>query len=74
MSGWFQKPENALTRANELTGLGHRREAVEVIQGVLSTRKHRLNWTPVHEKLQTKLLSICVELKDHRTAKDSLHQ
>ena len=38
------------------------------------TLKKKTTWTKTYELLMKKHLELCVELKDHYTAKDGLHQ
>jgi hypothetical protein len=50
-----------------------KRFALEQLHTIIaSKRKH--NWTKIDETLMNKHLELCVDLKDHRTAKDGLHQ
>jgi flagellar motor component MotA len=73
-----QKPENVLKRINELIASANgadreKRFALEQLHTIIaSKRKH--NWTKIDEALMKKHLELCVDLKDHRTAKDGLHQ
>ena len=37
-------------------------------------RKGGQQWTKTYEQVMKRHLELCVDLKDHRTAKDGLHQ
>jgi len=70
---WFQKPENALNRANELIVIGNKRDALKLLHDILTAKRHR-TWSKVHEAIMKRFFDICVELKLGRDAKDGLHQ
>eukprot|EP01116_Phalansterium_solitarium_P006298 TRINITY_DN185_c0_g1_i1.p1 TRINITY_DN185_c0_g1~~TRINITY_DN185_c0_g1_i1.p1 ORF type:complete len:1214 (+),score=437.05 TRINITY_DN185_c0_g1_i1:175-3642(+) len=69
----FAKPENALKRAEELIGIERKPEALTVLHSVITAKKFR-TWQPVLEKILLKYVSLCVELKKGRLAKEGLHQ
>lgn len=50
-----------------------KRFALEQLHNIVSGAK-RKQWQKVYEPIMKKHLELCVELKDHRTAKDGLHQ
>ena len=77
----IQKPEYVLKRANDLinTAMGsgerEKRMALEQIHAHISIkRKNGSVWNKTYEALMKRHLELCVDLKDHRTAKDGLHQ
>eukprot|EP00640_Fibrocapsa_japonica_P000291 CAMPEP_0113937048 /NCGR_PEP_ID=MMETSP1339-20121228/3751_1 /TAXON_ID=94617 /ORGANISM="Fibrocapsa japonica" /LENGTH=893 /DNA_ID=CAMNT_0000939673 /DNA_START=127 /DNA_END=2808 /DNA_ORIENTATION=+ /assembly_acc=CAM_ASM_000762 len=72
-SHWFNKPENALKRAQELIGIGNKQVAMELLHGVLTARRFK-TWQKAYELIMLKYLDLCVELQQHRYAKDGLHQ
>ncbi|KAF0699950.1 Aste57867_9500 [Aphanomyces stellatus] len=82
MSHFFQKPENALKRANELLNTPNvdvnvlkrqKRDALEVLHEALIAKKNR-TWQPTHEELMLTYLNITIDLQLGRIAKDGLHQ
>jgi translation initiation factor 3 subunit A len=72
-STWFNKPENALKRANELCAIGNPNAALELLHGVFSARRYK-TWQQAYETLMIKYLDLCIDLQKHREAKDGLHQ
>lgn len=50
-----------------------KRIALEQLHSVLSV-KRKGTWTKAHEGLMKRHLELCIDLKDHLTAKDGLHQ
>ena len=70
---FFHKPENALKRANELINVGNKNMALQLLHDMLTTRKSRA-WQKPFETIALKYLDLCVELQQHRHAKDGLHQ
>ncbi|XP_076368873.1 eukaryotic translation initiation factor 3 subunit a [Tachypleus tridentatus] len=73
MPTYFQRPENALKRANEFIDVGKKQRALDALYDVIKSRKHR-TWTKIHEPIMTKYLELCVELKKSHTAKEGLFQ
>ncbi|EQC27359.1 hypothetical protein SDRG_14801 [Saprolegnia diclina VS20] len=82
MSHFFQKPENALKRANELLNTPNvdanvmkrqKRSALEILHEALIAKKNR-TWQPTHEELMLTYLTITIDLQLGRIAKDGLHQ
>ena len=70
---YFHKPENALKRATELSYIGNKKAALQVLHDVLTAKKSR-TWQLVLEQIMTKYVDICVDLQMHRHVKDGLHQ
>ena len=69
----FQKPENALRRADELISVGRKDDALVALHDVLSSKRHR-TWQPAIEAVILRFLSVCVEEKKGKAAKDGLIQ
>jgi hypothetical protein len=74
MAQTFQKPENALRRAEELIEVGKKVDALETLHSALQHRKFRNLWTTVIEKIMIKHLELCVELKKMKHAREGLYQ
>lgn len=73
MPEYFQRPENALKRAQEFLDVGKLKPALDVLSDVLRSKKHR-TWQKVHEQIITKYLQLCVELRKSQAAKEGLYQ
>ena len=67
----FQKPENALKRAEELVIVGQRGAALQTLHDVITSKRHR-TWHKVLEQIMFRYIDLCVELKKGRYAKDGL--
>ncbi|KFM57471.1 Eukaryotic translation initiation factor 3 subunit A, partial [Stegodyphus mimosarum] len=70
---YFQRPENALKRANEFIDVGKKQRALDALYDVIKSRKHR-TWQKIHEPIMSKYLELCVELKKSHLAKEGLFQ
>lgn len=46
---------------------------MEQLHAIISVAKKR-QWNKIYEVIMKRLVELCVDLKDHRTAKDGLHQ
>eukprot|EP00941_MAST-03F_sp_MAST-3F-sp1_P006388 g6388.t1 len=73
MSRYFQSPANALRRAKELEAVGKEVAALDILQIMLKSRKHR-TWTKDHELIMKTFVDISVKLRDSSFTKDGLHQ
>eukprot|EP00795_Rhopilema_esculentum_P012434 gene12434-3101_t len=73
MPAYFQKPENALKRANEFVEVGTKEAALDVLYEVIKSKKHR-NWQKIHEPILKLYLTLCVQLKRSVSAKEGLYQ
>ncbi|ESO99059.1 hypothetical protein LOTGIDRAFT_142293 [Lottia gigantea] len=73
MPAYFQRPENALKRANEFMDVGKRQRALETLSDVIKSKRHR-TWQKVHEPIMQKYLQLCVELRKSHIAKEGLYQ
>ncbi|OQR75789.1 eukaryotic translation initiation factor 3 subunit A-like [Tropilaelaps mercedesae] len=70
---YFQRPENALKRAQEFIDVGKKTSALDALYDVIKSRKHR-TWQKVHEPIMKMYLELCVELKKSHVAKEGLFQ
>jgi len=70
----FQKPENALKRAEELIDVGKKQDALDTLHAAIQHRKFRNMWTQTIESIMLRHLELCVELKKMRTAREGLYQ
>jgi translation initiation factor 3 subunit A len=74
-----QKPENVLKRVNELIqskgklAEKDKKFALEQLHNIFSGPR-KLKWQKHFEPIMKRHLELCVDLKDHHTAKDGLHQ
>ena len=69
----FSKPENALKRAEEFINVGQKTSALQVLHDVISSRRFKA-WSQILEQIMLKCLTLCVELRKGKWAKDCLHQ
>jgi len=70
---YFQKPENALKRSEELISVGQRSSALDVLETVIKSKRHR-QWSPILEDIVKKFLSLCTETRQPRRAREGLVQ
>ncbi|XP_048249669.1 eukaryotic translation initiation factor 3 subunit A-like [Haliotis rufescens] len=73
MPTYFQRPENALKRANEFIDVGKKQRALDALYDVIKSKKHR-TWQKIHEPIMEKYLELCVELRKSHVAKEGLYQ
>ncbi|EMP31690.1 Eukaryotic translation initiation factor 3 subunit A [Chelonia mydas] len=73
MPVYFQRPENALKRANEFLEVGKKQPALDVLYDVMKSKKHR-TWQKIHEPIMLKYLELCVDLRKSHLAKEGLYQ
>ncbi|XP_064630088.1 eukaryotic translation initiation factor 3 subunit A-like [Lineus longissimus] len=73
MPTYFQRPENALKRANEFIDVGKKQRALDALYDVIKSKKHR-TWQKIHEPIMLKYLELCVDLKKSHVAKEGLYQ
>lgn len=75
----MQKPELIVKRANDIVNLGtgtgekEKRIALELLHGAISNKKRGV-WSKAYEGLMRRHVELSVDLKDHTTAKDGMHQ
>ncbi|RXG58416.1 Eukaryotic translation initiation factor 3 subunit A [Armadillidium vulgare] len=75
MSRSYQRPENALKRANEFIDVGKPSRALEVLYEVIKRGKMRTNYSEkLLEPIMFKYLELCVDLKKSHLAKEGLYQ
>jgi len=69
----FQKPENALKRAEELINVNQKSAALNALHEVITSKRHR-TWQKTLEKIMFKYVELCVDMKRGRFAKEGLIQ
>lgn len=74
MPVYFQRPENALKRANEFIEVGKKEPALDALYDVIKSKKHRTWQNKIHEPILFKYLELCVDLKRSHVAKEGLYQ
>ena len=72
MTQYFNNPENALRRASELIAVDSPKDALKALSGVLTSKRHRQNWSPVLEEIAIKYVDLCVQLGSVKSTKDCL--
>jgi len=60
---YFQKPESALKRAIEFEKVNQPLMAHELLAQTLNSKKHKTNWSPIHETIMMKFIDLSVSLK-----------
>ncbi|XP_026190697.1 eukaryotic translation initiation factor 3 subunit A [Cyclospora cayetanensis] len=71
----FQKPENALKRANELLSIGQQDAALRILHTAIGHRRFRSQgWDAVQEAIMLRHVQLCVDEGKLRLARDGLHQ
>ncbi|VDK46888.1 unnamed protein product [Anisakis simplex] len=70
---FFQKPETALKRAQELISVGKELDALETLHDTIKSKRHK-QWTKTHELIMLKHVELCVSLRRPHMAKDALFQ
>ncbi|KAE9417032.1 hypothetical protein Angca_003156 [Angiostrongylus cantonensis] len=70
---FFQKPETALKRAQELIQVGKESDALDTLHDTIKARRYK-QWTQTHEQIMMKHVELCVLLKKPHVAKDALFQ
>jgi len=76
------KPEHVLVRANDIvrsaTGTGEKEKIIALDQLHVTianaSKRKQSQWSKVYEQVMKRHVELCVDLKDHRAAKDGLHQ
>ena len=58
----------------EFIEVGKKVSALEVLNDVIRSRKHRQKWTTVHENIMVLYTDLCVQLQRSSYAKDGLYQ
>ncbi|CAM9450503.1 unnamed protein product, partial [Choristocarpus tenellus] len=57
----------------ELIAINNKHAALELLHSVFTTRRYK-TWQTAYETIMLKYLDLCVQLQQHRQAKDGLHQ
>ena len=57
----------------ELTNVGQKQDALQVLHDVMTSRRYRA-WQKPHEKIMFKYIDLCVDMRRGRFAKDGLIQ
>ncbi|VDN31008.1 unnamed protein product [Gongylonema pulchrum] len=70
---FFQKPETALKRAQELISVGKEQDALDTLHDTIKSKRHK-QWTKTHEAIMLKHMELCVSLRQPHKAKDALFQ
>lgn len=58
----------------EFIEVGKEASALEVLNDIIRSRKHRHKWTSVHESIMLLYTKLCVQLQRSLFAKDGLYQ
>ncbi|XP_068668190.1 eukaryotic translation initiation factor 3 subunit A-like [Aristolochia californica] len=69
----FQKPENALKRAEELINVGQKQAALQALHYLITSKRYR-SWQKTLERIMFKYIELCVDMRKGRFAKDGLIQ
>uniref|UniRef100_A0A0N5ANF3 Eukaryotic translation initiation factor 3 subunit A n=1 Tax=Syphacia muris TaxID=451379 RepID=A0A0N5ANF3_9BILA len=70
---FFQKPETALKRAQELISVGKEVDALQTLHDTIKSKRHK-QWTKTHEQIMLKHVELCVALRKPHIAKEALFQ
>ncbi|ANQ10107.1 Eukaryotic translation initiation factor 3 subunit A [Plasmodium coatneyi] len=71
----FQKPENALKRAEELQFIGQNEDALQILHAAIGHRTFRLQgWHILQEQIMLRYIEFCLYLEKLSLVKDGLHQ
>ncbi|CAJ0578705.1 unnamed protein product, partial [Mesorhabditis spiculigera] len=70
---YFQKPEAALKRAQELIHVGKEQDALDALHETIKARRHK-QWSQTHEEIMMLHVTLCVTLRKPHMAKDALFQ
>ena len=60
--------------STEFIKVGEKESALEVLNDVLRSRKHRGKWTVTHESIMLLFTKLCIDLHRSSYAKDGLYQ
>ena len=67
------QPKNALRKARDFQKVGRIQDACDALHSAITSRRMGRVWTPEHEELMLEFISLCVDLRDPRLAKDGLY-
>lgn len=74
MQNFFQKPENALKRAEELVAVDKKEDALKVLGDSLTHRKFKNQWTTTIEQIVMRHIELCVDMRKIKLVKEGLYQ
>jgi len=74
MVQYYQRPENALKRAEELIRAKQEKTALQLLHDVIMTKKNRIISLVILEPIVEKYVELAVQLREGKMAKEALHQ
>ncbi|KAJ3007260.1 eukaryotic translation initiation factor 3 subunit A [Thoreauomyces humboldtii] len=74
MSRFYNKPENALKRAEDLIAVSQPASALSLLHDIVMSKRSRSTPLTVLEPIMLKFVELCVTLRKGKTAKEGLHQ
>ncbi|CAG8721150.1 14802_t:CDS:2 [Gigaspora margarita] len=74
MAPFYQRPENALKRAEELIAVGQNVAALTSLHEIVISKRSRSTSLTALEPIMLRFVELCVNLRKGKTAKEGLHQ
>ncbi|PKK69802.1 hypothetical protein RhiirC2_487582 [Rhizophagus irregularis] len=74
MAPFYQRPENALKRAEELIAVGQNVAALQSLHEIVISKRSRNTPLVALEPIMLRFVELCVNLRKGKTAKEGLHQ
>ncbi|CAG8621389.1 14910_t:CDS:2, partial [Cetraspora pellucida] len=74
MAPFYQRPENALKRAEELIAVGQNAAALTSLHEIVISKRSRSTSLSALEPIMLRFVELCVNLRKGKTAKEGLHQ
>ncbi|CAG8443930.1 12146_t:CDS:2 [Funneliformis caledonium] len=74
MAPFYQRPENALKRAEELIAVGQNVAALQSLHEIVISKRSRSTPLAALEPIMLRFVELCVNLRKGKTAKEGLHQ
>ncbi|KAJ3333517.1 eukaryotic translation initiation factor 3 subunit A, partial [Blyttiomyces sp. JEL0837] len=74
MARFYQRPENALKRAEELIAVGQHGSGLELLHDIIMSKRSRSTSLTILEPIMVKFVELSVILRRGKTAKEGLHQ
>ncbi|KAI8999952.1 hypothetical protein BC832DRAFT_571548 [Gaertneriomyces semiglobifer] len=74
MSRFYNRPENALKRAEDLIAVSQPASALTLLHDIVMSKRARSTPLAVLEPIMLKFVELCISLRKGRTAKEGLHQ
>ncbi|KAI8918601.1 hypothetical protein DFJ77DRAFT_539936 [Powellomyces hirtus] len=74
MSRFYNRPENALKRAEGLIAVSQPAAALALLHDIVMSKRSRSTPLPILEPIMLKFVELCVNLRKGKTAKEGLHQ